>query len=196
MKKTLILMILLFPAFLFATEPHGFVKTTTMFGLRGENKNRFIMNDVKLQINLDQDLGDYGDVSGSFDVVYEKYLDNPPELKIQPIEFYAQYSGKYFGIKAGKYYDFWGLFEWISPTDIINPWDMTHITSDIEDYRISVYGINLSTGNGIGTAPLFRRQLNYAQVEICLYSVSYNRSGKSLFVFSNLFSDMACGINV
>ncbi len=143
------LFFLLFPIYLFATEPHGFVKTSTTIGIRGDNRYKFIDNNVRAQINLNQDLGDNGSVSASLDILYEKYMDNSPTIKLIPIEFYAQYSGNWWGIKAGKYYDFWGLFDWISPNDIINPWDMTHISSDIEDYRISVYGINLSAGNDL-----------------------------------------------
>ncbi len=162
--RKLLLILILFPLSLWGSEPHGFVKTTTAFGVKGSNKNKFIDNNVRLQINIDHDLGENGNVTGSFDLLYEKYMDNAPTLTLIPIEMYAQYSGDYLGIKAGKYYDFWGLFEWISPTDILNPWDYTHISSDIEDYRVSIYGVNLSAGNDtinleINFLPIFQHNV-------------------------------------
>ena len=150
MRKTIATLItLLISTSLFATEPHGFVKTSIMMGVRGENSGKFLNRNVRTQINIDHDLGEDGNVTASFDILYEKLINSEPELRIIPVELYAQYSGDYWGVKAGKYYDFWGLFEWISPNDIINPWDMGHISSDIEDYRISTYGINFSMGNDI-----------------------------------------------
>ena len=152
--KKIVLLLIFFSSTLLATEPHGFVKTSINLGVRGDNKLKFINTNVRTQINLYQDLGENGSVTASFDLLYEKYMNSTPELKIIPVETYAQYSGKNFGIKAGKYYDFWGLFDWISPTDILDPWDMTHISSDIEDYRISIYGINLSYGSDILNAEI------------------------------------------
>ncbi len=149
MLKRMISVTILFllPVMLHAVEPHGFVKTSLSLGVRGDNQYKFINNNVRVQINLEKELGDSGSVYVNFDLLYEKYMDEEPRLELVPVEFYAQYYGNWWGVKAGKYYEFWGLFDWISPTDIINPWDMTHISSDIEDYRISVYGINFSAGN-------------------------------------------------
>lgn len=61
---------------------------------------------------------------------------------IYPVEFYADLHLRRADIRIGQQYIFWGATDWVNPTDIINPWDYEHISSEIEDYRLPVTAVS------------------------------------------------------
>jgi len=62
-------------------------------------------------------------------------------LLIYPVEFYLDLHTSFMDLRFGQQYIFWGSTDWINPTDVINPWDYENLSSEIEDYRLSVLAL-------------------------------------------------------
>ncbi|MCG8697661.1 MAG: hypothetical protein MI922_06365 [Bacteroidales bacterium] len=69
-----------------------------------------------------------------------------PELsKIQFREAYLEYTGKKWGIKAGRQIITWGKADGLKITDVISPMDLTEfLAQDYDDIRMPVNGLVLS----------------------------------------------------
>lgn len=62
-------------------------------------------------------------------------------LLIYPVEFYLDLHTLFMDLRFGQQYIFWGSTDWINPTDVINLWDYENLSSEIEDYRLSVLAL-------------------------------------------------------
>lgn len=65
-------------------------------------------------------------------------------LAIYPAEMYMDYYSKWFDVRVGQQYLFWGRADWVNPTDVFNPWDYNNMSSDIEDYRIPIPAVKVA----------------------------------------------------
>ncbi len=73
---------------------------------------------------------------------YDTAADPSPGLEIRPVESYVNLAWQRVDLTLGRQFVFWGKTSWINPSDVINPWDYAHISSEIEDYRIPVWAVN------------------------------------------------------
>lgn len=63
-------------------------------------------------------------------------------FSIYPVEFYLDYRTNLVDFRFGQQLIFWGVADWVSPTDIINPWNHQRLSGEIEDYRLPVLAAN------------------------------------------------------
>jgi len=63
-------------------------------------------------------------------------------LDIYPVEFYANLTWDNADLKIGRQFIFWGKAAWVNPTDVLNPWDYSRLSGEVEDYRTPVLALN------------------------------------------------------
>jgi hypothetical protein len=59
-------------------------------------------------------------------------------FSIFPVEFYLDVHTRVVDFRFGRQLIFWGVADWVSPSDVINPWDHSRMSGEIEDYRLPV----------------------------------------------------------
>lgn len=80
-----------------------------------------------------------GGLLGEFD--FDEDLVNGAGPRVYPVEAYLDFYSKFLDIRFGKQFIFWGYSHWIIPTDTITPWDFLRMGPELEDYRVSVFGV-------------------------------------------------------
>ncbi len=62
-------------------------------------------------------------------------------VSLRPVELRVGAHGGAWDLVVGKQYVFWGVTDWVNPTDLFTPWDYTHMGSELEDYRIAPWAV-------------------------------------------------------
>ncbi|MCD6574481.1 hypothetical protein J7K97_02235 [Candidatus Aerophobetes bacterium] len=149
-----VLMIAGFPGFSFTfcmAGTKGYVKTTGYYFTQGlQDKER-----MDMEINLETSFSLYDSGKGFFS--YKLYADdllgkssrNSLSLDEAYLDIYTQNSD----IRIGKQYIFWGKTTGVdTPTNNINPWDLSRIKPDPEQQRIAVGAIKVDYFRGYDLA--------------------------------------------
>lgn len=62
---------------------------------------------------------------------------------VYPVEYYLDLHLANADIRFGQQFIFWGMADWVNPTDLINPWDYANMSGEIEDYRLPVMALSV-----------------------------------------------------
>ncbi|UCD38415.1 MAG: hypothetical protein JSW54_02750, partial [Fidelibacterota bacterium] len=118
---------------------NGYVKS---FAYVNTHSGEFERLGTRFQTRLS---GSWNDQTGIFAAVnFEADLgtqaaDSTGEhFSIFPVEFYLDYHTRMVDFRLGRQLIFWGVVDWVSPADVINPWDHSRMSGEIEDYRLPV----------------------------------------------------------
>ncbi|RMF10050.1 MAG: hypothetical protein D6762_02365, partial [Candidatus Neomarinimicrobiota bacterium] len=110
------------------TNPHDRLHhrlgTRTQFRVEGDNgfSGYFAM------FNAEQEAGNPDSAMDAF--------------RLDPVEMYIDFHFDRAELRLGRQFIFWGAADWVNPTDVINPWDFLHLSSEVEDYRVPVLALN------------------------------------------------------
>ncbi len=74
-------------------------------------------------------------------VTTDELTDRSAEFSFVPVELRVDLHAGPVDVSVGKQYVFWGVTDWVNPTDLFTPWDYVNISSELEDYRIAPWAL-------------------------------------------------------
>ena len=112
---------------------------------------------ARLQLSASGGVGSLVSYFGAVDFELDSRLfetDQPATrgegFDIYPVELWIQLSAGPIELKVGQQYIFWGKGAWVSPTDVLTPWNYPDMASEIEDYRTAPLATRLGIYPGAG----------------------------------------------
>lgn len=96
---------------------------------------------------------------GIFNFIFDRMAKE--RFTVRPLEAYLRFSRRDFDFTLGKKILTWGTGVYISPSDIVNPWDFSYLYSDLEEFRegIESFLLDYYRGNSfieLGFIPCMR----------------------------------------
>jgi hypothetical protein len=119
-------------------EINGYLKHYDCLSLRGERE--LVEVGTVLQMRISPKLGDtsaYGGINFRF------RGDDPRDGEISGVEAYVDLSLKRMDLRLGNQIVPWGRTDWLPITDVLNPWDFSVRSSEVEDLRIPVPAVRV-----------------------------------------------------